>query len=329
MSRKEGSLVAFVHVPKTAGGTVKAMLAAAPSGHRVIDCGNFLRSPEGMNRKLAQLRARGWSTGDVVIGHVPYGAYRSQFPSEVTYMTFLREPVDRVLSHYYRHVDRAQGRDRTRGVKPRLRKSGGSLETVFADPRFFYLSNLQTRFLCSDPAPIGPLPDDALDEAKANLRELAFVGIQERFTESLVLFRQSLGLQVAPATDRHVNSYRPPLDEIADEERQLIEEHNRLDAELYRFARALFDERVAATDEAFAAEVEALRSATTAVNERDHAEVDAVAEWIDGELPPGKTKLNDALREVAAQKGISDRVLKRAGRRVAAKRRGLKSGRAA
>jgi hypothetical protein len=155
------------------------------------------------------------------------------------------------------------------------------------------------------------------------------VGIQERFTESLVLFRQSLGLQVAPATDRHVNNYRPALDEIADEERQLIEEHNRLDADLYRFARTLFDERVAATNEAFAAEVDVLRSATTAVNERDHAEVDAIAEWIDRELPPGKAKLSDALREAAAQKGISDRDLKRAGRRVAAKRRGLKSGRAA
>jgi hypothetical protein len=45
--------------------------------------------------------------------------------------------------------------------------------------------------------------------------------------------------------------------------------------------------------------------------------------WIDGELPPGKTKLNDGMREAAAQKGISDRVLRRAARRVAAKRRGV------
>jgi hypothetical protein len=320
-SHEGGALVAFVHVPKTAGGTVKAMLTAPPSQRRVIDCGNFLRSPEGMNRKLAQLTARGWSKDDVVIGHVPYGAYRAQFPPDVTYMTFLREPVDRVISHYYRHVDRAQGRDRTRGVKPRTRKRGGSLETVLSDPKFFYLSNLQTRFLCSDPAPMGRLEESALEEAKTNLRELAFVGIQERFTESLVLFQRSVGLELTPATDRHVNTYRPSIEDIDDAERQLIEEHNRLDAELYRSARALFDERVAEADEAFAAEVDVLRAATTTVNDRDNAEVDAVAEWIEGELPPGRTKLDDALRATAAERGIPDRVLKRAARRVAANRR--------
>ena len=38
------------------------------------------------------------------MGHVPYGLFRRHLPEDTRYMTFLREPVDRVLSHYYRHI---------------------------------------------------------------------------------------------------------------------------------------------------------------------------------------------------------------------------------
>jgi hypothetical protein len=310
-------LIAFIHIPKTGGGTVKAMLRAG-SAHRVIDCGNFLTGPDRTTKKLAEkLAARGWAEGAVAIGHVQYGTYRAQLPPGVRYMTFLREPVDRVISHYSRHIGNAQGR--YDGAKPRF-AGADSLEKALTNPDVPDLDNLQTRFLCSDPAPVGRLPDSALDDAKRNLAELAFVGIQEQFTESLVLLERSLGVSLEPATDRHVNAYRPSLDELGDRQRELVEEHTRLDAELYQFARELFEQRVADSGETFSADADALRAETTAVNEAYAAELQAAVDWLERELPPDLNK--DARRDAAAKAGISGLLYRRAVRRVERRRGG-------
>jgi hypothetical protein len=235
----------------------------------------------------------------------------------------LREPVDRVVSHFYRHVMNWDG-----GVTLRF---GGvdSLERALTDtdvPEIRNLqpalNNLQTRCLCSDPSPLGRLPESALDEAKDNLREFAFVGIQEQFIESLVLFQRTLGVPLAPSPDRHVSLYRPSIGELDVKEREVIEEHNHLDAELYRFARTLFDERVAEAGDDFGAEVEEFRAATAAVNDEQHAKLDAAAEWVERHLPPGTKKLDDSLREAALEAGISGRDLKRASRFVKNRREG-------
>ena len=163
-------------------------------------------------------------------------------------MTFLREPVDRVLSHYYRHMHRpelspAERLERRRAGEshalPRSRKRSSS-----CDRRSSTIS--PRRFLCGHPSPMGELPPSALDDAKANLREFAFVGIQERFEESIVLLQRALGLEVVPYLNRHVSleGRRPAVDEIPDEQRALIEDCNRLDAELARRSdEGLFERR--------------------------------------------------------------------------------------
>ena len=183
-------------------------------------------------------------------------------------MTFLREPVDRVLSHYYRHVHRnkqkmslARRQRRLESGKGRAGKAD-SIEEALVEMRLPQLSNLATRFLCGHPSSpmAGDLPASALDDAKESLREFAFVGIQERFEESIVLLQRMLGLGSIPYRDRHVSSDRPAVDEIPDAERALIEEHNQLDAELYRFGLGLFEDAVAAADDGFTAAVEKLRA---------------------------------------------------------------------
>jgi hypothetical protein len=326
------SLVAFVHIPKTAGGTVKGMISAAASGPKIIDSGNFFRTEELSSGKIEQkLTSAARSRVDAVtIGHVPYGVYRRRLPAGTRYITFLREPVDRVVSHFYRHVMNWDG-----GAKVRF-AGVDSLERALTDtdlPEIRNLqpalNNLQTRCLCWDPSPLGRLPESALDEAKAHLREFAFVGIQEQFTESLVLLQRALGLPLQPNTDRHVNLYRPSVDDIDPKERQLIEECNSFDLELYRYARALFQERIAEAGDDFEAEVEAMRAATTAVNHEDHAELAATADWLDRQLPPGTKKLDEAVRNAAAEAGISNHQLKRAARFVKNRREGREGSRAA
>ena len=218
----------------------------------------------------------------MLVGHVPYGVFREHLPADTRYMTFLREPVDRVLSHYYRHILSKDSR-----VEKAVRRPGRAgdriaseeeqelkldlLEEALVESSLPQLTNLSTRFLCGHDDPLGELPASAVDDAKENLRQFAFVGIQERFEESLVLLQRMLGLGSMPYRDRHVSrdGSRPTADELPDERRALIAEYNQLDAELYRFALGLFEEAVAAADQGFAEQVEALRAQSATGREEE------------------------------------------------------------
>jgi len=59
-----GPLVAFVHIPKTAGGSVTRMLSAVYSRRGVIKTGNYVRGPERTQNKLGRLGelAAQWSS---------------------------------------------------------------------------------------------------------------------------------------------------------------------------------------------------------------------------------------------------------------------------
>jgi hypothetical protein len=256
--------VAFVHIPKTAGATVTSMLAAAYSRGEIHKAGNYTKGPEKSARKVANWHRKG---GRISVGHVPYVLFREQLPPGTRYMTFLREPVDRVLSHYHRHIRRDPSRA-GRALKRPGRTRADSLEQALVELRVPELTDFATRLLCEDPK-ASRLSATALDEAKANLGSFAFVGIQARFEESIVLLQRMLGLGSVPYMDRHVSSDRPAVAEISGEQRALIAEHNRLDAELFRFGLGLFEEAVAAADERFAADVEALRTRDAAVREEE------------------------------------------------------------
>jgi len=56
---KRTSLIAFVHIPKTAGGTVINMLGRACSRAALHDAGNVLRDPDRSAKKVTR-RPGGW-----------------------------------------------------------------------------------------------------------------------------------------------------------------------------------------------------------------------------------------------------------------------------
>jgi hypothetical protein len=307
-------LLAFVHIPKTAGGTVTNMLARAYSKQGVHAAGNYMSGPEQTAQKVTR-RPGGWELwqrrgGRVTVGHVPYRVFREHLPPDARYMTFLREPVDRVLSHYYRHIHLPDPSPaQRRRARERRKERAGSLEEALVEMRLPQVRNLATRFLCGYPTRDEELAASALENAKANLRKFAFVGIQERFDESLVLLQRLLGLELVPYLNRHVSveGRRPAVHEIPDSERALIEEHNRLDLELYRFGLGLFEDAVARAGKRFEADVEQLPALSTELNENA---IQTAHEWLDRALPPGTSRSAPELRAEAKAAGIPVAVLK-------------------
>jgi hypothetical protein len=274
-------LLAYVHIPRTGGGSTTS--AVSRNYARTRSGGNFQRNPRKTDQSLKNAATR-LESADIrfVADHIPLGLYRRNFPADTRYMTVLREPVDRVLSHYYFHA--LAGERKVRNVWARFEaldrhererapdEPFADLPEDVGDPegdvsleaglarRIPIYDNFQTRFLWGGESFFGDLPADALERAKENVAGFAFVGVTERLDESIVLLGRMLGMGVMPYMRRHVREKRPPLSETPARVRELIEEHNALDIELYRFARARFDELAAG--EGLEADVEELRRRT-------------------------------------------------------------------
>ena len=220
--------------------------------------------------------------------HVPLGLFRRYLPAETRYITILRDPVDRVLSHYHFH---AQAGNPPMSLGPaKLKRAwedllinernelGGPHEAIAHDDggdfsleeglrrRICIYDNFMTRFLWGGESLFGELPPNALDRAKENVADMWFVGVRERLDESIVLLGKKLGVGLMPYNLRHVSMKRPPLEETSAELRELVSEHNALDVELYRFARRQFD-KSAPTPGELDSEVKELRRRSAEITE--------------------------------------------------------------
>jgi len=260
---KRPQLVVYVHVPKTGGSTLETVLLRGCPRGSVRIAGNVFRNEDGTLERVRRL-ADPKKRVQVVTGVTPYGLLRAHLPENSRYVTVLRDPVDRTLSHYYWLIgSRAEGsqkyatREGPRLLPPPTAET--SLEQMLEEG-VYLLDNMATRMLCGRESPFGELSADALESAKQNLREgFELVGITERLEESIVLLQRMLGLGLVPYTSEKVNRDRPRLEEVPEEERALVEEHNRLDLELYALARELFERKAVASGKSLEAEAEELR----------------------------------------------------------------------
>jgi hypothetical protein len=306
-------LIAFVHIPKTGGSTITSMFVRAYSKAMLHDAGNcFKGSGEKQERKLARV-----ANARATMGHITYGLYRKHLPADTRYVTFLREPVGRVISHWYRH------RRRTNTFRDEQRPFVTDTIEEAIEIGMPEVNNLATRLLCGVETPYDDLPADALEQAKANLADFAFVGIQERFDESIALLQRTLGMGLVPYGEpQRVSRSRAAREEITKDQRAVIAEHNRLDAELHEFGKGMFEEALAAAGDGLAADVERLRELNAATLEEDEAEFQAACDLLERELPPGTVKPASAIRAASKAAGISDLALGRAIKRVGVDKNG-------
>jgi hypothetical protein len=80
--------------------------------------------------------------------------------------------------------------------------------------------------------------------AKEHLRRFGFVGLTERFDDSLVLMKHFLGWTKLKYFTRKQTRDKPSRDAIDQRVLWLIEEHNWMDMELYRLAQELFQAQI-------------------------------------------------------------------------------------
>jgi hypothetical protein len=235
-----GAAVIFLHIPKCAGSAFRDVLAANYDIRHAF----IVRAPaEDHIALLKRLPEFERASLRLVAGHVPYGIHEL-LPGPSEYVTFLRDPVDRVVSLYY-----FIRRDTRHELHAAVRQM--SLEEFARGELHPEITNCQTRQLSGREATSflsGTQPCDAEDLARAcrHLETFGVVGLQERYDESVAMCSLRYGWTLPVLREINVTKGRADMAAVPPPVIARIRECNGFDEELYRHAVALFEKQRAA-----------------------------------------------------------------------------------
>ncbi len=228
--------VIFMHIPKAAGSTLHGILERQypKSGIYDIDTSRLHESID----EFKQLERDKKLNILLLKGHIPFGLHE-YLPQQSRYLTMLRDPVNRVISHY-----NYAARRQDHYLHETIIKNKMSLKDYVSSGISHEIDNAQVRLLSGhdDDLPIGSCDALLLEQAKHNLATwFDVIGIVERFDESVLLMREKLNWRWSPIyVSRKVRKHKTPNKEMSQELRASILKYNELDFKLYAFANTLF-----------------------------------------------------------------------------------------
>ena len=238
----------YLHIPKTGGSTMNHILdwnyerVMTLSVHRRIP--ELIALPDDAKRRLQCIK-----------GTVFYGIHR-YLPQDVVYITLMRHPVERVISHYFYQFDR----------KRRLGEPvpDWTLEEFIEHAPF--QPTYQLRVLAGgddiDTILHGPLPADALERARRNLAtHFAVAGVLEHYDATLLLLQRLFGWPRVFYARQNVNRKRRPRAAFSPETLAYVERACAEEIALYEDVRQQLEAQIAAQGAGFQADLERLRRA--------------------------------------------------------------------
>ena len=233
-SDRSKEAIIFLHLPKTAGTTLNRLieweypLADMYSIDPVLFEWSAAHLHKLPKRRLSRMR--------MFKGHMVFGLHQI-LPQPSTYITVLRNPVDRVLSAFYYM--------RNYRLHPqywKLRRENWTVE------RFVERStrdNVQCKIIAAADYH-SPCTEEILERAINHLDHyFSVVGLSERFEESLALMKLRFGWQLNSYSSFNVTRARPQKTDLPQTTLDLIAERNRFDVALYEHAARRFDAAVA------------------------------------------------------------------------------------
>jgi hypothetical protein len=241
--------VVFLHVLKTAGTTLHRIIERQYRPEQTYSVG--LVEGESL-AGLAELSETRRAKIRMLRGHMGFGVHRF-LPGPSTYVTILRDPVERVISYYYFVL-----RTPDHYFHHALTSGDVGLKAFIRDKMHVMADNAQTRTISGvwQKPGFGECTQQTLETAKRHLRQhFAIVGLTERFDETLLLLRRGFRWRNVFYTRHNVTSDRPRRDELSPSTLDALVEANRLDIELYRYAAELFEGQVRQQGPSFAGEV--------------------------------------------------------------------------
>ncbi len=236
--RQANETLIFQHIPKTAGTTLSFILTHHFQEQDIYHVRNLKQmngpaysSHFGSTDNFIALHPDERNSFRLIIGHETFGLHR-HLNHPVKYITFVRDPVERVISQYcqYRRMIKANELD----------DEQLTLEQFLAlNPHV--MNNYQTRNL-SGLDFVSYTPKECYQKTLENIDQyFSFVGIVERFDESLLLPSKLFDWPRVTYIRRNTTTTQDSNINIDPATIQKIREANQLDTKLYRHAIRLLD----------------------------------------------------------------------------------------
>ncbi|HTY55471.1 MAG TPA: sulfotransferase family 2 domain-containing protein [Candidatus Binataceae bacterium] len=248
-------VIIFLHLPKCGGTTLNRLIEWEYNPLEVFSVDpsffrwSYWRLAKTPIERLKRIR--------VFKGHMPFGLHQ-RLSRPATYITVLREPIDRAISSYY--YAQSYKLDPQHRIASKL-----SLEEyIRTTPK----ENVQTKLLAGYTNGYDFLSGECtpamLETAKRNLSEsFSLIGLTERFDESLVLAKIMFGWQIRQYANFNVTRSRPKKDAVPAGVRELVAERYRFDVMLYEYAEQLFNQTLDKYADRMPAELDSIRNAKT------------------------------------------------------------------
>ncbi len=259
----------FLHIPKAAGTTLESVILRQYRGYHAKRFTGLWSEEQEFEALPPPERAK----FDLCVGHHHFGIHRL-LSAPATYLTMLRDPVDRVVSYYYYAREHP-----SHYLHQLIHQRGWTLRDMVDRIVTTELDNDQVRWM--NPGPhervgLGAVTPEMLHHAKQMLeRHFTIVGVAERFHESLVLMQCRFGWLNVAYRRQNAGASRPRIHEVPSDVIDLIRQRQRFDLEFYEFANRWLDRAIEQVGPAFAvrlAHFEAtLEAAATAAEESDAA----------------------------------------------------------
>ena len=233
----------FLHIPKTAGTTWRSIIDLQLGAENIITYYN-----QNNSSLLDNLWAMVTSKPNILglIGHYNFGVHnnlnREPLPSKLyKYYTFLRNPLDLTISAYYERLKRYPNE---------FKKNNGTtmtiLEHIKCHPHFY--DNIQTRMIAGTPGS-NQINQHEFNLAKKNINNnFGFVGISEKFDESILLLSKILKWRPCRYGALNRNLEPKVIDQIT---KNHIKKITFYDNQLYNFASDRLEELIENQTEIF------------------------------------------------------------------------------